>query len=189
MKNSFHDYLIVMFLTCFLPATLNAASPPKVGEKAPDFTLRTLDSQSVDLYGLTASSNTVLVVLRGWPGYQCPYCTRQVQDYIKSASEFAASKARVVMVYPGRADDLEKHAKEFLGEKDWPKNFTFALDPAFKMVEAYGIRWNEPNETAYPSTFILDRKGIVRFAKIGHSHDDRTKAADIVDELDCMHDK
>jgi peroxiredoxin len=168
---------------------LKAVTPPKVGDKAPDFTLPTLDRQSVRLSDLTPKSRTVLIVLRGWPGYQCPLCTRQVQDYIKSASEFAGSKARVVMVYPGPADDLMAHAKEFLDSKDWPKNFTFVIDPAFNMINAYGLPWDAPGETSYPSTFILDQEGIVRFVKISHNHGDRTKAADIVDELDCMHDE
>ncbi len=169
--------------------TSMAATPPEVGDKAPDFTLNTLDQQSVRLSDLTSKGKTVLIVLRGWPGCQCPLCTLQVHDYIKSASEFAARHARVVMVYPGPADDLIAHAKEFLSNKDWPKDFTFVIDPAFSMVNAYGLRWDAPKETSYPSTFILDQKGIVRFAKISHSHSDRTKAADIVDEIDCMHDE
>jgi peroxiredoxin len=185
MKNAFHHYLSIFLLACLLPVTLMAANTPKVGDKAPDFTLNTLDHQSVRLSDLTLKGKTVLIVLRGWPGYQCPFCTQQVHDYIKSASEFAASHARVVMVYPGPADDLIAHAKEFLNNKD----FIFLIDPAYNMVNAYGLRWDAPKETSYPSTFILDQKGIVRFAKIGHSHCDRTKAADIVDEVDCMHDE
>lgn len=189
MKNSFHHHLSTVLLACLLPMTLMAATPPKVGDKAPDFTLNTLDHQTVRLSDLTPKGKTVLIVLRGWPGYQCPFCTQQVHDYIKSASEFARSHARVVMVYPGPADGLIAHAKEFVNNKDWPKDFTFVIDPAFSMVDAYGLRWDAPNETSYPSTFILDQKGIVRFAKISHSHSDRTKAADIVDEVDCMHDE
>ena len=95
----------VPLLACALPLALHAA-PPKVGDKAPDFALKTLDDQTVRLSDLTAKGNVVLVVLRGWPGYQCPVCTKQVQDYIGSASGFAEAKARVIMVYPGPADDL-----------------------------------------------------------------------------------
>lgn len=189
MKNSVRHQLGVALLACLLPLPLNAAAPPKVGEKAPDFALTTLDDQTVSLSELTPNGKVVLIVLRGWPGYQCPLCTRQVHDYIAAASDFADAKARVVMVYPGPADDLKAHAKEFLGSKDWPKDFLFVIDPAFSMVNAYGLRWNAPKETSYPSTFILDQKGMVRFAKISHSHGDRTKAADIVGELKGLPDK
>jgi len=174
--------LALGLLTCALPMALHAAAP-KVGDKAPDFTLKTLDDQTVRLSDLTATGKVVLVVLRGWPGYQCPLCTRQVEDYIASASGFATSKARVVMVYPGPADELKAHATEFLQSKQWPKEFVYVTDPAFSMVSAYGLRWDAPGETSYPSTFVLERKGVVRFAKISHSHGDRTKADDILEVI------
>ena len=170
-------------LACFLTSIANAAMPPKVGDKAPDFALKTLDDQTIQLSDLTAKGKVVLLVLRGWPGYQCPLCTRQVQDYVASASGFAAAKARVVMVYPGPADDLKAHAQEFLANKNWPKDFVYLTDPNYVMVNSYGLRWDAPNETSYPSTFVLDHKGTVRFAKTSRSHGDRTKATDILTEL------
>ena len=177
--------MALALLTCALPLILNAA-PPKVGDKAPDFTLKTLDDQTVRLSELTATGKVVLIVLRGWPGYQCPLCTRQVQDYIASASGFASAKARVVMVYPGPANDLKAHATEFLKNKQWPKEFVYLIDPAYSTVNAYDLRWDAQGETAYPSTFVLDRKGVIRFAKISRSHGDRTKAAEVVGLLGGM---
>jgi len=176
-------HAVLAVLVAVVPLALRAAEPPQVGDKAPDFTLKTLDDQTVRLSELTSQGNVALVVLRGWPGYQCPLCTRQVQDYIASASGFASAKARVVMVYPGPADDLKAHAKEFLKNKQWPKEFIYLTDPVYSMVNAYGLRWDAPSETAYPSTFVLDRKGVVRFAKISRSHGDRTKAAEILEEV------
>jgi peroxiredoxin len=170
-------------LACVVPLALQAAAPPKVGDKAPDFALKTLDNQTVHLSDLSAGSRVVLIVLRGWPGYQCPICTRQVQDYISSSSGFAETKARVIMVYPGPADNLEAHAKEFLENKQWPKEFLYVTDPDYMMVNAYGLRWDAPQETAYPSTFVLDPQGNVLSAKISRSHGDRTKASDILEEL------
>ena len=181
MKKSYETALAL--LACALPLSLLAAAPPKVGDKAPDFALKQLDDQTVRLSKLTATGKVVLIVLRGWPGYQCPLCTRQVQDYLAAASDFAEAKTRVVMVYPGPTDELQAHAKEFLGNKQWPKDFFYVTDPDYVMVNAYGLRWDAPNETAYPSTFLLDKNGVLRFAKISHSHGDRTKAADMLEEL------
>ena len=190
MKNTMNTMKIeksyktaLALLACALPLALHASAPPKAGDKAPDFALKTLDDQTVRLSDLTAKGNVVLVVLRGWPGYQCPVCTKQVQDYIGSASGFAEAKARVILVYPGPAGDLKAHAKEFLKNKQWPKDFVYVTDPAFSMVNAYGLRWDVPGETAYPSTFVLDRKGMVRFAKISRSHGDRAKADGILEVI------
>lgn len=172
-------------LTCLLPLALNAAEIPKVGDKAPDFTLKTLDDQTVRLSELTAKGNVVLVVLRGWPGYQCPICDRQVQDFIRVKSDFAEAKAQIVFFYPGPADDLKAHAEEFKKwkGKEWPKEFLYVLDPDYTMVNAYGLRWDAPKETAYASTFVLDEKGAVRFAKTSRSHGDRAKADDVLAEV------
>lgn len=186
MKTSYLRSLFVAVTVCSLPFASRAADPPKMGTEAPDFVLKTLDNQPVCLSDLTPDGKVVLVVLRGWPGYQCPLCTKQVHDFVTSAPSFAQAKTKVIMVYPGPARDLKAHAQEFLKNKAWPKDFIFVIDPDFSMVTDYGLRWDAPNETAYPSTFILDQKGMVRFAKISHSHDDRSKAADVVDQLSRM---
>jgi peroxiredoxin len=183
MSNRLLSLLALCFLFSLTPSAINAANPPKAGEKAPGFALKTLDGQTVNLADVTTKGRTVLVVLRGWPGYQCPLCTRQVQEFVAAADGFATSGARVVMVYPGPADGLKTHAQDFLKNKQWPKEFTYLVDPDYTMVNAYGLRWNAPKETAYPSTFVLDRKGVVRFAKISKSHGDRTKAADVLAEV------
>src|SRR5262245_51073729 len=119
-------YLLQLALVAFaFPVCLLAGTPPKIGDTAPDFELKTLDGQPVRLSVLRSNSPVVLIVLRGWPGYQCPVCTAQVQDYISSADGFASAKVRVLMVYPGPAPDLKAHAKEFLNKKEWPKDFIY----------------------------------------------------------------
>ena len=172
----------ILLLGAALAQAQTNSTPLKVGDKAPDFILKTLDDQTMRLSELTAKGNVVLIVLRGWPGYQCPICDRQVHDFIASEAGFAEAKAQLVFVYPGPANDLKAHAEEFKSwkGKQWPKEFLYILDPDYTMVNAYGLRWNAPQETAYPSTFVLDKKGVIRFAKISHSHGDRTQAAEIL---------
>jgi peroxiredoxin Q/BCP len=151
------------------------AETPKVGDKVPDFTLSTPTGATVQLSKHVQKSTVVLVVLRGFPGYQCPYCQKQVHDFVEHASDFAAKKATVLLVYPGPPADLDQHAKEFLAKQaDLPANIILATDPDYKMTNLYELRWDAPHETAYPSTFVLDKKGAVLFEKISHSHGDRT---------------
>lgn len=164
-------------------AAAESAKSPKAGNAAPNFLLRTLDDKPVELEKLTAKSPVVLVMLRGWPGYQCPLCTRQVQEYLAHAKQFGEKGAQVVMVYPGPAEKLEAHAQEFLGNKQWPENFTFVIDPDYTMTNAYGLRWDAKKETAYPSTFVIERGGNVRFAYISKTHGDRVSAARALAEL------
>jgi len=184
MKAGLIGMALVASLFVFSPI-LKAADAPKVGDKAPNFSLKGLDDAAVRLSELTQKGNVVLVVLRGWPGYQCPICDAQVHDFIASASGFAEAKARLVFVYPGPAADLKAHAQEFKDwkGKQWPTDFLYVLDPDYTMVNAYVLRWDAPAETAYPSTFVIDNKGSVRWVKISHSHGDRTKAADVLAQV------
>lgn len=167
--------LVATLLGQFFVASANAvtASQPTVGSAAPNFTLDTLDGKSVSLDSFTAESPVVLLVLRGWPGYQCPLCTEQVHKFVERAKEFRKRGARVVMVYPGPADQLQAHAQEFLADKSWPTDFVFLVDPAFVFTVAYGLRWEAADETAFPSMFVIERGGQIVFAKISKDHGGR----------------
>ncbi|MGA2596908.1 MAG: peroxiredoxin family protein [Bryobacteraceae bacterium] len=164
-----------------LPIT--AAAPPTVGEKAPDFKLSTPGGKTVQLSDVEATGPVVLVVLRGYPGYQCPYCNRQVQDFIQKSQDFAEAGTRVVLVYPGPPQDLGAKANEFLADKQLPGNFDLVLDPGYEFTNMYGLRWDAAHETAYPSTFLIDRQGVIFFSKIVKEHGGRTTAAEILDAL------
>ncbi|MCW3051304.1 MAG: resA 9 [Chthonomonadales bacterium] len=165
-------------------ATMAWAAVPKVGEKAPDFTIRALDDSQVKLASALKKGPVVLVILRGYPGYQCPICTVQVGALIKSAAKFEERKAQVILVYPGPAEGLKAHANEFVTGKDMPKSFQLTLDPDYALLKKYDLRWDAPNETSYPSTFVIDKKGKIVYAKVSHSHGDRAKLDDILKSLD-----
>ena len=165
-------------------AGVAAAQTPAVGMMAPEFTLSTPMGAAVPLQKELGGGPTVLVVLRGYPGYQCPYCVKQVHDFVEHSAAFAAKKAHVLFVYPGPPAELDAHAKEFLAKQaDLPENVKLVIDPDYAMTNLYGLRWDAPHETAYPATFILDGKGKILFEAISHSHGDRTTADDVLAKL------
>lgn len=157
-----------------------ADKPLEVGQQAKDFELKAIGGETVKLSELTAKGPVVLVVLRGYPGYQCPLCTRQFGEFVGKADAFKTAGARVVFVYPGPSDKLKERAAEFVKGKDYPDHFTVLLDPDYSFTTAYGLRWDAPNETAYPSTFVLDGERKVLFAKVSTGHGDRSAAADVL---------
>src|ERR1700678_1281275 len=174
---------ILMFLFALSAALPIAAAPPAVGEKAPDFALSTPEGKSVRLSEEMAKGPVVLVVLRGFPGYQCPYCNRQVQDYIQKAQGFTDAGVRVVLVYPGPPQNLGARANEFLADKKLPANFQLLLDPGYQFTNQYGLRGGAPSETRYPSTFLIDSHGVVFFDKSSREHGGRTTAAEVLEAL------
>lgn len=159
-----------------------AADLPEAGDTVPGFELESLSGGKAKLDTFLKKGPVVLVVLRGYPGYQCPFCTRQVGELIGNTKEFADAKASVVLIYPGPADGLKQHAGEFVQGKDIPANFTL-LDPDYAFITKYGLRWEAPHETAYPSTFVLDHTGKILFAKISKTHGDRATSDEILKAL------
>ncbi len=157
---------------------------PAVGATAPDFTLSTPSGKAVTLSTERGGNDLVLVVLRGYPGYQCPYCVKQVHDFVSHASDFKTKNARVLLVYPGPPASLDKHAEKFLEKQaNLPSNIVLVTDPDYKVTNLYGLRWAALLETAYPSTFVLNGQGKIVFEKISHDHGDRLSAQEALDRL------
>lgn len=183
---------LLILSVCSLATAVSAAAQapamgmqvPAKGAQAPNFTLLTPTGHPVSLASETRKGTTVLVVLRGFPGYQCPYCVRQVGDFIEHAQDFAAKHVNVLLVYPGPPASLDQHAKDFLAEQtDLPRYIQLVTDPDYKMTNLYGLRWDAPNETAYPSTFILNRRGKILFEQVSHTHGGRTTAEEVLAQL------
>jgi len=176
--------LAAVCLSLFIaPRASFADDTPQVGDKVAPFQMEALSGDPVNLSALLKKGPVVLIVLRGYPGYQCPYCTRQVAELVGKNEQFTAAKAQVVLVYPGPSASLKERAGEFAGGKNLPANFHFTLDPDFVFVNRLGLRWDAPGETAYPSTFVINRKGKVVWEKVSHSHGDRAKTDDILAAL------
>ena len=160
------------------------ATTPAVGAQAPAVSLSPETGKPVSLSAVEHDGKVVLVILRGYPGYQCPYCTRQVHDFVEHADAFSVRHTSVLLVYPGPPADLDAHAKEFLEKQaKLPGNIRLVTDPDYKVTNQYGLRWDAPHETAYPLTFVLDATGKVLFEKVSHGHGDRTSASDVLAQL------
>ena len=163
-----------------------AGQPPAVGQKAPEFTLTSLDGARVRLTEEVARGPVVLVVLRGFPTYQCPFCTRQFADYLAHGDDLSKTGARVLFVYPGAAEGLNDHAKALVAGRPMPASYQILMDPDYTFTAAYHLRWDAPRETAYPSTFVIDRNGVVRFGRTSRAHGDRVSTADVLNALAAL---
>ena len=160
-----------------------ADSPPKVGAPAQDFELLAVDGNKAKLTTILEKGPVVLVVLRGFPGYQCPVCDKQVGQLLSQAEKFKSAGATVLLVYPGPSGKLTERAREFIKDKTIPDHFRLLVDPDYTLTNAYHLRWEAPNETAYPSTFVIQKDGKISFAKISKSHGGRSNPDEILQAL------
>ena len=78
------------------------------------------------------------------------------------------------------------YRSEFVADKPFPPNFRFVLDPNYGFTLSYGLRWDAPQETAYPSTFVIDRTGVVRYVLVSKTHSGRSTVADVMAVMSRM---
>lgn len=169
-----HVFPLIAGLSATVALAQTPGKIPAEGDAAPGFRLPSSTGQAVRLAELTKQGPVVLVVLRGYPGYQCPACNAQTGQFFGAAGKFQAAKSQVVFVYPGQGAGLARRAGEFLQGKTVPEGMHVVLDPDYAFTNLYGLRWNKAGETAYPATFVIDGSGKVRFAKVSRSHGGRT---------------
>ncbi len=194
MKNKLKISIITILAVFSFTQVLaeKIAVGPKEGSKIIDFSGVTMNGAPFQLSKYIEKGTVVLIMLRGFPGYQCPVCSTQVAGYISKAEEFEKQKnTPVVFIYPGNVKDLDKKAKEFISpleeKEDLPNNFIFVIDNDYAITNLLGLRWNVPKETAYPAAFVIDHKGYIQYAKVSDSHHGRATADEILEFLKIIH--
>lgn len=132
---------------------------PKVGEKAPEFTLTDQNGKQVSLAGLLEKSGVALVFYRsaGW----CPFCRKQLVQLQEDLKRIESDgDIRVVAVSYDKPGILSRFAEK--------EGITFPLlsDEGSKVIDAFGIRNPEAKGMSegipYPGTYVIDRKGVIR---------------------------
>jgi len=175
------------FLEISAKPSARAADPVAglaIGDAAPDFSLPIVGKDEyLSLKEANQAGPIVIIVLRGFPGYQCPLCSQQVGAFVNRAAALAKVAKKVILVYPGEVAMLDKHAEEFLASRKLPAPLVLVRDPDMKLVSDYGIRWNKTNETAYPAAFVIDKNGRVKWSKISDSHAGRASVDEVITEL------
>ncbi|MEM8944435.1 MAG: redoxin family protein [Planctomycetota bacterium] len=156
---------------------------PMVGQIAGDVHWTNAQGEKRSLSKLTAQGRVVVVVLRGWPGYQCPICSRQVGAFLDNKTQLNSLGVNVILIYPGPAELLETHAKEFVGSKAFSGPIHMVIDPDYAFTNAWNLRWDAPKETAYPSTYVLGKGNVVEFAKVSKTHGGRVSFATVLEQL------
>ena len=133
------------------PAAIAADEAPKVGEKAPDFTLKASDGKT---YSLADFKGKQGVVIAWFPKAFTGGCTAECKS-LRAHSE--ALKATNVAYFTASVDDAETNGK-FARSLDL--DYPILSDPEKTTAKAYGVlnargmsdRW----------TFYIDKEGVIK---------------------------
>jgi peroxiredoxin len=147
---------------------------PKVGEEAPDFTLKSHLDTEVKLSDFRGKKN---VVMAFYPLAFTPVWTVQIPAYEEDLSEFARYNAQVLGLSTDTIPSIKAWAKSLgnisypLLSDFWPHGLT-ALKYGVLRAEGFTER----------AIFIVDKKGIIRYIDI-HPIGDQPKNTVLFEEL------
>ena len=148
----------------------------KIGDKAPEFTLKDKDGNDVSLSDFKGKK----VVLYFYPRDNTPGCTRQACAFAGAYKEFQNRNVEVVGI---SKDSVASHIK-FAEKYSLP--FVLLSDPELKAIEPYDV-WQEKKMCGKVSmgvvrtTFIIDEEGNIE--RIMPKVKPDTNAAEILAEL------
>ena len=133
-------------------ATGPMAPSPRAGFPAPPFTLEDLEGRPRSLTELQGK----VVVINLWASW-CPPC-RAEMPALQNVSASYSDQDLVILGVHMTAHDSEANARDFVGE--YGLSFPILLDRAGEVGRLYQSR-------ALPTTFFIDREGVIRQVVVG----------------------
>lgn len=146
----------------------------KVGDSAPDFTLKAQDGKEWHLGDFRGKKNVVLAFV---PFAFSPTCSAQLPSYEADLSRFQDFDTEVVSISMDSGHALRAW------EKSMHTTFPLLSDfyPQGKIVDLYGVR----HAVGMPerALFLIDKEGVIRYIEIQYSPGEMPNNEDLFDAL------
>ena len=171
----------------------------KVGDKAPEFTLRDSDGNDVVLKELLAEGPVVLTFYRGvW----CPYCNIELQALEAVAEDIRSRGATLLAISMQGSADSRK------SQRDNNLSYPILTDQAGELSHQFGLRWTlQPyvidfhkmfkvelptihNDGEWnlpmPARYVIDSDGAIAYAEVNPDYTRRPEPSDLFPILDKL---
>ncbi|MFI3135991.1 MAG: TlpA disulfide reductase family protein [Methylococcaceae bacterium] len=158
--------LILIFSLLFLQQ-VPALHAAELDKKAPNCHLTSLDNaQQHDLL----SKRGKVIYVDFWASW-CPPCIKSFPFLNTLEHDFKSRGLQVIAI--NMDEDLDE-ANEFLMKK--PANFTIVTDTSKQCAQDFGVM-------AMPSSYLIDRKGVIRHTQLGFKADTASELHVLIDKL------
>lgn len=167
----------------------------QIGDKAPDFKLKNALGKTTVLADYLLKGPVVLTWYRGgW----CPYCNLTLQRLQQELPEFRASGANLLALTPELPDNsistTEKNKLEFEVLSDIGNTVAKSYGIIFKLIQSVANKYqdafdlhkyngDETDELPLAATYIIDQKGIIRYAFLNADYRNRAEPSEIAAAL------
>lgn len=143
------------------------------GEQAPVFCLQNENNENICLEDFKGKHNLLLIFVRGeW----CPLCHIMLRGYMKESAQFREKNVFLLVIGPDPTGVNKKMAE------DLKLDFHILSDPTLKVTHSYRLKikaehllhadnYNDEKEVPLPASFLIDKRGVIRYcsnpAKMG----------------------
>ena len=134
------------------PALGHRLSPLKAPIAAPNFTLEDMDEESYSFEDYRGK----VVVLNFWATW-CPPCRREMPSLERLYQKYKGDDFTVLAINQMETGD---HVFAYTGQLDVDPTFTILFDQHSLVSHVYGVK-------GLPTTYLIDKKGQIRFRAIG----------------------
>ena len=145
-----------------------------IGDIAPRFTLPSVRSGNYTLVSFRGEKNVVLVFYRA---YWDPFCRAQIVELTDHYTAIEQQDAILLAVSADNLQGAETAAYE------WKAPFSILYNSDKSVITDYGVLAD--NNIATPSTFVIDKEGVIRWKYIGTTGD-RPSPETILQQLQAL---
>jgi peroxiredoxin len=143
------------------------------GRPAPNFTHTAADGKRISLADFKGKKNVVLIF---YQGSFCPVCGHQLESFQTRLDELNKLDTEIIAI---SADDAA-HARQSVGEHGL--SFAVIPDAEKDIIKKYGVENIVRDGIAYPSLYIVDKQGNIRFS-FANQEGKRLQSGEVIPEL------
>ena len=147
-----------------------------LGKSLPQTRFLSARGEVIELKDRIGNHPVLLVILRGFSGQVCLYCAAQTAAIANQIARFRDLGVEVVVIYPGPIEAVPAFVKAVESLRKEPPPMPLALDVSLLLVRALGIEDN----LARPTSLLIDKQGLVRYAYVGETIADRPSVNDLL---------
>lgn len=174
-------------------AQLEPGTGLEVGMKAPSALISTTDGDQIDMADFYGAAPLVVTFYRGgW----CPYCTKALAQMNDAMPDITRAGAKVIAISPelpasGLKTRTDTNARYLLysdhqgnASRAYNVRFDLAAD-VIEKYKGYGVDLSKMNadkawSLPHPATFVIDTKGMVRYAYVNADYTKRVDPAEVL---------
>lgn len=169
--------LLIIFFLHATGAVSTEQTPPKLGHQlnelsvpfdAPDFNLQDMDENSFTLKDFKGK----VLLINFWATW-CPPCRREMPSMERLYKKMKNTDFTVIAINQLESPD---HVFAYMGDLGTDPTFTILFDEESRISEAYKV-------VGLPTTYLVDKKGKVRYRAIGGREYDHLEVEKIIRDL------